>query len=164
MDTERLNVSWSSLLNKRHELLTHCKQERRDTMKKPNKLLAAPWLVGFALAASGLDAAVKEEVVVFKGSESRYTADFEVKAPWILDWYVSGDGGGMLSVDITLEQAGTGVHQGSVLKTKWPGNGVRMFDEGGKFYFRVNSTTANWILKVVELTKAEAAEYKPREP
>ncbi|NIV19084.1 MAG: hypothetical protein GWN54_00130, partial [Gammaproteobacteria bacterium] len=63
--------------------------------------------------------------------------------------------------DVSLERAGTGVHVGSVLKTKATGNGVRMFDEGGRYYLRVNSAFANWTLKVVELTREEAEAYTP---
>ena len=104
----------------------------------------------------------KDTVRVFSGSESRTTADFEVEGPWIIDWRVSSTGGFDLSVDVSLEAAGTGVHQGSILKTKFSGNGVRLLNEGGRFYFRVNSSFANWVLKVEQLTPAEAAAFKPR--
>lgn len=101
-------------------------------------------------------------VAVFKGSESRHTPEFEVTAPWLLDWHVTQRDGYDAAVDVSLEAAGTGVHQGSVLKTKHPGNGVRLFNEGGRFYFRVNSSMANWTLKVQQLTPEEAAAYTPR--
>ncbi|NIP18032.1 MAG: hypothetical protein GWM87_07655, partial [Xanthomonadales bacterium] len=65
------------------------------------------------------------------------------------------------AVDVTLVRAGTGVFEGSVLKTRRPGNGVRLFQEGGTFQFQVNSTLANWSLRVEELTRAEAETYTP---
>ncbi len=132
-------------------------------MNKPSSRPYGKWLIGLALCGALFDASAKEVVQVFRGSESRHTAEFEVQAPWIVDWYVTSDGAGMLGVDVSLEEAGTGIHKGSVLVTKWPGNGVRLFDQGGKFYFRVNSTTANWILKVEQLTRAEAEAYTPKE-
>ena len=74
-----------------------------------------------------------------------------------------GEGSGMLAVDVSLEEAGTSVHQGSVLKTKWAGNGVRLFDQGGRYYFRVNATMANWHLKVEQLRPDEVELYTPKE-
>lgn len=99
----------------------------------------------------------------FSGSSSRNSPEFEIEGPWILDWRVSQDGGFELAVDVSLEAAGTGVHQGSVLKTKHPGNGVRLFEEGGHFYFRVHSSFARWTLRVKALTPEEAAQYTPRD-
>ena len=68
------------------------------------------------------------------------------------------------AVDISLEAAGIGVHEGRVLTTKQPGNGVRLFRNEGRFYFRVSSSFANWHLRVIQLTEEEAALYTPREP
>ncbi len=98
-------------------------------------------------------------ITEFRGSESRYTGEFEVQAPWILDWRVTSDLAP--AVEVTLLQAGTGVFVGSALRTKQTGNGVRLFQEGGRFQFRVNSTLANWTLRVEQLTRAEAEQYTP---
>ena len=43
-------------------------------------------------------------------------------------------------------------------------NGVRMFNQSGKFRFRINGSFVKWQLKVIELTRAEAEEYKPVGP
>lgn len=114
--------------------------------------------VDVELAATGGDDGFDH---VFSGSESRNTADFEIEAPWVLDWRVTSSGGYEMAVDVSLQTAGTGVHRGNVLKTKRAGNGVRLFDEGGEFYFRVNSSFANWTLRVKALTPEEAAAYTP---
>jgi len=100
-------------------------------------------------------------VAVFEGSESRTTPEFEIEAPWIIDWRVTSGEGYELAVDVSLERAGTGVHVGNVLKTKSTGTGVRLFEEGGRYYFRVNSSFANWSLRVIQLTPAEAEAYTP---
>jgi hypothetical protein len=102
-------------------------------------------------------------LVEFRGSESRNTPEFEVRAPWILDWRITTDGAYDSAVELSLEAAGIGVHEGRVLYTKQPGNGVRLFRNEGRFYFRVSSSFANWHLKVIELTEEEAAQYTPRE-
>lgn len=90
------------------------------------------------------------------------TGEFEVQAPWILDWRVGGEFSNAMAVDVSLMEAGTGVHQGIVLKSKIAGNGVRLFNQDGKFYFQVNSALANWTLKVEQLTREEAESYTPK--
>ena len=130
----------------------------RSTEHRSSKPLAV--LLCAALAGS---AQAAETVAEFTGSYSRNTPEFEVRAPWLLDWRVTSDGAYDLAVEVSLEEAGTSVHVGRVLMAKFPGNGARLFDQGGRFYFRVDSQFANWTLKVQELTKEEAALYRPRE-
>ena len=123
-------------------------------------------IITISLALSILlvsEIAIAEELVrEFRGSRSTYTAEFEVRAPWLLDWRISTDFPGQIGIEISLVEAGTGAFQGSVLKTKWPGNGVRLFQESGKFQFRINSNLAEWTLKVIQLTREEAEQYTPK--
>lgn len=128
-------------------------------MRKPLNGLAAVILA--CIAGSALAA---ETVREFRGSRSMNTPEFEVQAPWIIDWRVSGEFAESLAVDVSLVEAGTGVHMGSVLKTKATGNGVRLLREGGRFYFRVASSMAHWTLRVEQLTEAEAELYTPKQP
>ncbi|MFT5372191.1 MAG: hypothetical protein ACI8ZT_002476 [Bacteroidia bacterium] len=106
----------------------------------------------------------KELVREFKGSRSTTTLEFEVLAPWILDWRIKTDYPAQMGIDISLVESKTGAFQGSVLKTRWPGNGVRLFQESGKFQFKVVSNISEWTLKVEQLTRKEAEEYTPRAP
>ncbi len=104
----------------------------------------------------------EELVKEFKGSRSTITLEFEVHKPWILDWRVSGDGSPVTAVDVSLFDAGTDVHEGMVLRRKMPGNGVRLFEQSGRFYFRVDATLLDWTLKVIQLTEEEAKAYTPK--
>ena len=114
-------------------------------------------------ALAGTPPSLAEELVAeFQGTWSKRTAEFEVRAPWILDWRVTTDGAYESAVDISLESAPLGVHEGRVLMTKYPGNGVRLFRKEGRFVFRVDASFANWRLKVIQLTEEEAAAYTPR--
>ena len=113
------------------------------------------------MLASGV-ASAGELVREFKGADSANTAEFEVEAPWILDWRVSGEFAESIAVDVALLEAGTSAHVGNVLKTKRTGNGVRLFKQGGRFYFRVNSSMANWTLRVEQLSPEEAEDYTPK--
>jgi hypothetical protein len=118
------------------------------------------FLVATALASSAVSAS--ELVTEFKGGRSMQTGEFEVQAPWILDWRVAGEYSREMAVDVALMQAGSSAHQGRVLKTKSPGNGVRLFNESGRFFFRVDSTLADWTLRVEQLTRKEAELYTPK--
>jgi hypothetical protein len=118
-------------------------------------------LLAMMLALAANTALASERISEFRGSRSMDTAEFEAQAPWILDWRVSGEFSSSLAVDVALMEAGTGVHLGSVLKTKLTGNGVRLFNQSGKFYFRIHSAMADWILKVEQLSRAEAELYAP---
>jgi hypothetical protein len=132
----------------------------RKSSRRTSLLLAAGPLGLLFIAAE--PTAASETVAEFTGSSSRNTAEFEVEAPWLLDWRVTSDGAYELAVEVSLLEAGTSVHQGRVLMAKFPGNGARLFDRDGRFYFRIDSQFANWSLKVQELTEEEAALYSPR--
>jgi hypothetical protein len=56
----------------------------------------------------------------------------------------------------------SGAYEGLVVKTKAPGNGVRLMQQGGRYSFKIDATVANWSLKVEQLTPAEAELYTPK--
>jgi len=127
-------------------------------MKKPTLSL----LILAAFITVAIPAQAKELVQKFTGSRSTETAEFEVEAPWLIDWLVNGDYPQMIGVEISLVDARTGVHAGYVLKTKYQSNGLRLFNESGRYRLKVDSTLANWILKVEQLTREEAEQYTPK--
>jgi len=51
-----------------------------------------------------------------------------------------------------------------VLHTKYKGNGVKLFKEGGQYQLRISSTLARWTLKVQQLQPEEAELYTPKTP
>ena len=121
-------------------------------------------VVVFLLGFNTIGVAQAAEVVArFNGERTMQTGEFEVEGPWILDWRVSGEYARDMAVDVTLVEAGTLRHVGNVLKTKWSGNGVRLFEESGRFFFRVDSTLSEWTLKVEQLTWEEAELYTPKD-
>ena len=122
------------------------------------RIIAITVLCGFASMASG-----KELIREFKGSGSATTADFEVEAPWIVDWRTTGDYPGSMAVDVSLVTSPRGEYMGKVVTTKWIDNGVKLFNEGGRYQLRVNSTLLNWTLRVEQLTREEAETYTPKD-
>ena len=79
-----------------------------------------------------------------------------------MDWLVSGEPGQYEVVDIALVNADTGAFEGVAVRSKTAGNGVRLFDQSGRFYFRVDASMMNWKIKVVQLTPEEAEQYRPK--
>jgi hypothetical protein len=122
------------------------------------------FLVITAALLFSLPPAARAEQLIkqFSGSRSTNTAEFDVKAPWIVDWRVSGELSRVVAVDVALVDASTGAYQGRVIQTKTAGNGVKLFNESGRYYFRVDATMMNWTLKVIQLTREEAKAYTPK--
>lgn len=117
--------------------------------------------VAFCIVAQ--NACAEQLVAQFSGEANHNTGNFEVRAPWIMDWLVSGEPGQYEVVDIALVNADTGAFEGVAVRSKTAGNGVRLFDRSGRFYFRVDASMMNWKIKVIELTSEEARQYKPKE-
>ncbi len=118
-------------------------------------------LILVAFITTATTAHGKELVQKFTGSRSTETVEFEVRAPWLLDWWVNGEYPQALGLEVSLIDARTGQHAGYLLKTKRPGNGLRLFDQSGTFRLKVDATMANWVLKVEQLTREEAEQYTP---
>ena len=106
-----------------------------------------------------MSAGAEELVADFKGNGSRTTAEFKVRGPWIIDWRINSNYTHMLSFDVDLVDGRTGVLKGSVLRTKQLGNGVRLFENSGRFRLRINGSFIDWQLKIKQLTEAEAKLY-----
>jgi hypothetical protein len=118
-------------------------------------------LILVAFITTATTAHGKELVQKFTGSRSTETVEFEVRAPWLLDWWVNGEYPQAVGLEVSLVDARTGQHAGYLLKTKQPGNGLRLFDQSGTFRLKVDATMANWVLKVEQLTREEAEQYTP---
>jgi len=111
-----------------------------------------------------LSAAVDSKNLVreFSGDKNMTTAQFTVNGPWLLDWRLDADYEQLVALDIVLLDARTGQHLGRVLHTKYKGNGLKLFNEGGTYQLRVSSTLARWRVKIEQITPEEAEQYTPR--
>ena len=120
-------------------------------------LLVCTMMLLFSQSASA-----KELVAEFSGPDEGVTKEFEVQAPWIVDWLVAGEPAAYDAVDISLYNAETGGFEGEAIKAQSAGNGVLMFRKSGRFYFKVNASMMDWDLKVYQLTPEEAKQYTPK--
>jgi hypothetical protein len=134
--------------------------EQQENFQMTRRVLV--FLFSVAICAGGLTASAKTLVREFSGSGMATTAEFEVRAPWILDWRVNSDYQDSLAIEVSLVDANTGFQSGMILQTKRPGNGVRLFNTSGKYRLRVSSTLTRWQLKVEQLSVAEAELYKSK--
>ncbi len=100
-----------------------------------------------------------ELVKEFTGRDSKTTTEFEVEAPWIIDWRTRGDYPGKMGFELTLVTSPGGIYAGKVAETRWVDNGVRMFNESGRYRLEVESSLIEWTIKVQQLTRAEAEGY-----
>jgi len=126
------------------------------------KRLLLACLLLLALPVLTTNAYAKDLVREFSGTGNSTTAEFEVESPWLLDWRVNGDFPESMAIEVDLFNAATNEYEGRVLMTKQVGDGVRLFMQGGRYYFKVNSTLVNWTLRVEQLTEEEAKAYKPK--
>jgi len=122
---------------------------------KKSAIAAALCLVSLNVPGIGV---VRE----FQGNSNMTTAEFEVQAPWILDWRVNGEYSQMLGFEIDLINARNGLHDGKILKTKRRGNGVKLFDKSGRYRLRITSSLAKWQIIVEEISREDAKLYTPR--
>jgi hypothetical protein len=118
----------------------------------------------FLALATTLDASAEQLVRKFSGSRSTETAEFEVKAPWLIDWRVNSEFPSSMGIAVTMSRGGTDIYEGKVFKTKHPGNGLRLMEEGGRFRFKVDTAIADWTIKVIQLSPDEVEQYKPKKP
>ena len=88
-----------------------------------------------ALFAAGSQADSAELVREFKGRGATTTAEFEVRAPWILDWRVNSEYQKSMKIEVHLVDGVTGFHK----------------------------ALADWTLKVEQLSREEAKLYTPRQ-
>ena len=125
------------------------------------KLTTIAILFAFALGlppASGAEDLVRE----FKGTSSTITAEFDVDGPWLLDWRVNSDYSRFMAIDIVLLDAKTGFQVGRVKHKKEPDNGLRLFNTGGRYKVRVDSSHTRWQVKIIQISEAEAERYTPK--
>jgi hypothetical protein len=114
----------------------------------------------FLLSTAMVSVASAEELIKeFKGRTSKTTAEFEVEAPWIIDWRTRGDYPGSMAFELTLVSSPSGQYVGKVATTKWVDNGVKMFNESGRYKLQVDTSLMDWTIRIQQLTRQEAEDY-----
>jgi len=106
------------------------------------------------------------EVIKFIDSGDRVTQEFEVQAPWLLNWSLATDYPKQAGLHVALLDSLTGLHEGEVITksrnfVQERPTGVILFRKSGTFQFRFDSNLAKWVLHVQELTEEEAEQYAP---
>ena len=104
---------------------------------------------------------INAEILIrdFKGSQSITTSEFDVSSPWLIDWRVNSNYKENMALEVSLVDAKTGFLVGRIFKTKYAGNGVKIFNDGGRYRLRICSSFTNWNFKIKEITISEAESY-----
>jgi hypothetical protein len=123
-------------------------------------MIIATLLPVFLAGSNETDA--EELIREFSGTESTITSEFEVNGPWLLDWRVNSDYSRFMAVDIILLDGKTGFQVGKVKHKKEPDNGVRLFESGGRYKLRIDSSHTRWQVKIIEISRSEAELYTPK--
>lgn len=139
---------------------------KRPIRSVAGNALLRTFSIGLFISLCSVASVANAEKLVkeFKGRNSTTTAEFEVEAPWIMDWRTRGDYPGEMGFEVTLIRSPVGEYVGKVATTKWVDNGVKMFDEGGRYRFQVDSSLIEWNIKVQQLTRTEAEQYTVKKP
>lgn len=120
-------------------------------------LLASLVLVGLSQPSIAA-----ETVARYEGTGDSYTAEFNAKPPWLLTWRVSSDYPDSVGFELSLVDATSRMLKGRIKKFRGTtASGIRLFNDSGRFRFRVNASFAKWHLQVEELSQEEAAAYTP---
>jgi hypothetical protein len=128
-------------------------------LKKTLTTLAMSLLLSSIISSAASGRSLVRE---FKGNKNHTTAEFTVDGPWLLDWRLDADYESLVALDISLIESRTGKHLGRVLHTKYRGNGLKLFEEGGTYQLRISSTLARWRVKIEQITPEEVEQYTPR--
>jgi hypothetical protein len=161
-----LSISWWTVLVKTPTGMTGSGVYNKNRWNDRNISTMKRYILFITLLVStALCAPLSAEQLVreFAGSRTTQTAEFEVKAPWLIDWRVNSEFEDSMGLAVVLLNSPTGTHAGTVLKTKYRGNGLRLMEESGRFTFKVDAVLANWTIKVIQLTPEEAKLYTPKQ-
>ena len=113
------------------------------------------------ISSISLFQSINAEILIrdFKGSQSITTSEFDVSSPWLIDWRVNSNYKENMALEVSLVDAKTGFLVGRIFKTKYAGNGVKIFNDRGRYRLRISSSFTNWNFKIKEITISEAESY-----
>jgi len=102
----------------------------------------------------------KELLQQFSGSVSADTPEFDVVAPWIVEWRITGEPNPGAGVRISMIKADSGAEAGLVLNTTKASESAKLFKQSGRYYFHVDANKMNWALRVTQVSQEEAKQYE----
>jgi len=128
---------------------------------KPRVLFVIACLVATVFAAI---AGAEPGSVKFSGHDSSTTKDFEVRAPWLLDWQVKSEFPELATFVLRLEDAASGQLLGIVTDFAGTGRGLKLFRKSGSFRLETIGQNADWSVEITEISEAWAdrLEHMPK--
>lgn len=136
----------------------------KKTPHREPRMLLSNWLsrtvcssiLGWVIIGFGTTALAEELLTEFKGTGNKVTDEFEIDGPWLLDWHVTSEYAESLGIEVNLVDAVFLSYQGLVFISRHAGGGTKLFNDSGRFRFKIMASTSNWRLRVSKISEAEA--------
>jgi hypothetical protein len=105
------------------------------------------WVIEIIQIGMLLKNASTQDTVIqtFSGSGGRNTRPFTVKDNWEIQWDTRGDLFQLFLYRVNGESEGIPANQ------QGTGKGASYEPKGGQYYLKVNATTGNWTIKIVQI-------------
>lgn len=116
-------------------------------------------LISAFLLTAASTAAASEVIFNASGNGSKETSTFTTDGPWLLSWRVNSEFRNQTGFELNLINADTGFFDSRVMKIFRTGNGLKVFQNTGRFQFEIVGNFADWYLTVEQLTEEEAEAY-----
>lgn len=102
-----------------------------------------------------LPAYASEERLTGSGSGRTPVVTFD--GPWLAEWTTTSEQPLLASIEIRLYDADNGEYLGDVVEMKGIGNGVKLFENPGRYEFVIVGTFVNWDIRVDDVDPERAA-------
>ena len=91
------------------------------------------------------------------GSDNGRTVPFTVDGPWLAEWTTTSEQPSLASIEIRLYDADRGEYLGDVVEMKGTGNGVKLFENPGRYEFVIVGTFVSWDIRLEGVDPERAA-------
>ena len=94
-------------------------------------------------------------IAKFSGHNSEQTVEFDVKAPWLVDFEVNSEFPDLATTVIRLEDTSDQTI-GTVAGFRGTGRGLKLFRTSGRYRLDIASETTEWRIEITEISEAWA--------
>ncbi len=94
-------------------------------------------------------------IAKFSGHNSEQTAEFDVKAPWLVDFEVNSEFPDLATTVIRLEDDSDQT-LGTAAAFRGTGRGLKLFRTSGRYRLDITSETTDWRIEISEISETWA--------
>lgn len=113
------------------------------------------------LAMSCAMAAIAEPPrFTFTGSGTGLTPEFEMDAPWLIDWRADSEFPRVTTIEFRLQDARSGQLLGIINQAEGSARGLKLLDDVGRFRVQVNAEDVSWKIDIMQVSGERAAQLR----